>query len=65
MRRQIKEIETGACEPKHEEGGALLRTLVSKHTTNNDNNNSKGNGTSGLDNRMAFSDEEIVAHVKG
>ena len=64
MRRQIKEIEEGVCEPKHEDGGALLRNLVSKHT-NNDSSNSEGKGTSVFGNRMAFSDEEIVTQVKG
>jgi len=56
MRRQIKEIEEGVSEPKHEDGGALLRNLVLKHSTN---------GTGGLDNRKTFSDKEIVTQVNG
>ncbi len=56
MRRQIEEIEEGACEPKHGDGGALLRNLVLKHSTN---------GTGGLDNRKTFSDQEVVTQVKG
>lgn len=54
MRRQIEEGE----EPRHENGGGLLRKLISVQ-------GSGGNTTKGLENRMKFSDAEIMPEVMG
>jgi len=51
MRRQIKE----GGNHKQDDGGGLLRSLVSKHDS----------GAGGANNRTAFSDAEIVTQVKG
>lgn len=53
MRRQIEEGE----EPRHENGGGLLRKLISVQ--------GRGGSTKGLENRMNFSDAEIMPEVMG
>lgn len=50
MRRQIKE----GGDLKQDDGGVLLRSLLTKH----------GSGVKGVDSRTVFSDAEIVAEVK-
>lgn len=54
MRRQIKE----GGEHSHDNGGGLLRKLISVQ-------GSGDNTTNGVQNRMRFSDAEIVTQVKG
>lgn len=54
MRRQIEE----GVEPRHENGGAPLRKLISVQ-------GSGDNATKGLSNRMKFSDAEILPEVMG
>ncbi|CAN0057062.1 unnamed protein product [Scytosiphon promiscuus] len=57
VRRPIKDKSGDA--PSSVNGGALLRKLVSVQTDDT------SNAVKGVDNRMAFSDEEIVTQVMG